>query len=734
MKFDTPATTNPIDQLKVVGKSLDRIDGPLKTSGTAPYAYEYHDAAPNAAYGYVLGAAIAKGRIDHIDTAEARTSPGVLEILTFENAGPLKPGTFLKTKTLAGPEVSHYHQAVAMVMAETFEQARAAAELIRIAYSRSPGRFDLAADKDIAPLAPGPVGPSEKRVGDFESAFSAAPVTIDQSYTTPHHSHAMMEPHATIAAWEGDKVTCWTSHQSVAQALRDVSAATGIAQDKIRILTPFVGGGFGGKGFSHCDLILGVLGSRMIGRPVKVTLQRPVMFNNTTNRSATIQRIRLGAQKNGRITAIGHENWCSNVDKGWSESAIYPTRHMYAGANRLTRSNMAVLDLPEASVVRAPLEAPGMMALEIAMDEMAEKLGIDPVEFRILNDTQVDPEDPNRPFSIRQLAECFRVGTDKFGWARRNPRPGAVREGRWLVGLGTAAAIRGANIYPSAARIRLSPAGIVTVEADMTDIGTGSYTILGQTAAEMMGVGLDKVVVRLGDSNFPRTTGSGGQFGASASTAGVYAACMKLREIVSQKLGFNSPDVLFANGQVSLGNRSASLADAASDGELVAEDRMEYGDLTKRFSQQTFGAHFVEAAVDIATGEVRVRRMLMVCAAGRILNPKTARSQIIGGMTMGVGAALMEALVIDKRFGYFVNHDLAGYEVPVHADIPHQDVVFLDETDPMQSPLKAKGVGELGISGAAAAVANAIYNATGVRVRDYPITLDKYLDKLPNLA
>jgi xanthine dehydrogenase YagR molybdenum-binding subunit len=413
---------------------------------------------------------------------------------------------------------------------------------------------------------------------------------------------------------------------------------------------------------------------------------------------------------------------------------MVPTRQMYAGANRLTRSNMAVLDLPEASVLRAPLEASGMMALEIAMDEMAEKLGLDPVQFRILNDTQFDPEDPKRPFSKRHLIECFRTGADRFGWNKRKPRPGATRDGRWLVGIGTAAAIRGASAYPSAARVRLNRAGIVTVETDMTDIGTGSYTIIAQTAAEMMGVGIDKVVVRLGDTHFPQSAGSGGQFGAASSTAGVYAACVKLREDVAQRLGFNSGDVDFADGQVRFGNRSVPLAEAASAGELVAEDRMEYGDLNKRFSQQTFGAHFVEVAVDAATGEIRVRRMLMVCAAGRILNPKTARSQIIGGMTMGVGAALMEELVVDKRFGFFVNHDLASYEVPVHADIPHQEVIFLDEVELMVSPLKAQGVGELGISGAAAAIANAIYNAIGVRVRHYPITLDKYLDRLPAMA
>ena len=286
----------------------------------------------------------------------------------------------------------------------------------------------------------------------------------------------------------------------------------------------------------------------------------------------------------------------------------------------------------------------------------------------------------------------------------------------------------------SAARVRLDKRGTVTVETDMTDIGTGSYTIIAQTAAEMMGVPLDKVVVRLGDSTFPVSAGSGGQWGANNATAGVYAACVKLREAVAQKLGFNSADVVFADGQVRAGNRSVPLAQAAGEGGIVAEDAIEYGDLAKKYQQSTFGAHFVEVGVDAATGETRIRRMLAVCAAGRILNPKSARSQVIGAMTMGAGAALMEELAVDKRLGFFVNHDLAGYEVPVHADIPHQEVIFLDETDPMSSPMKAKGVAELGICGVAAAVANAIYNATGVRVRDYPITLDKLLDRLPEVG
>jgi xanthine dehydrogenase YagR molybdenum-binding subunit len=345
-----------------------------------------------------------------------------------------------------------------------------------------------------------------------------------------------------------------------------------------------------------------------------------------------------------------------------------------------------------------------------------------------------DQKAAGQPFSQRQLVECLRTGADRFGWNRRNPRPAQVRDGRWLVGMGLASAYRGAPTTKSGARVRLDSRGVVTVETDMTDIGTGSYTIIAQTAAEMLGVPISRVSVRLGDSNFPVSAGSGGQWGAASSTAGVYAACVKLRETIAQRLGMGPQAVRFADSQVHAGGRSVPLKEAASSGELVAEDFIEFGDLAKKAQQSTFGAHFVEVGVDAFTAEVRVRRMLAVCAAGRILNPKSARSQVIGAMTMGVGGALMEELAVDARLGYFVNHDLATYEVPVHADIPHQEVVFLDEVDPMASPLKAKGVGELGLCGVSAAIANAIYNATGVRVRDYPVTLDKLLAQLPAVA
>jgi xanthine dehydrogenase YagR molybdenum-binding subunit len=732
MIFDTPATTNPIDQLRFIGQATDRIDGPMKTSGTAPYAYERHDAVARPAYGVVVGAAIAKGRIESMDLRAAQGAPGVIAIVTAKTAGALGKGQFNTAHLLAGPEVQHYHQAVALVVAHTFEQARAAAQLVKVQYVRTPGQFDLAAARHGAQKPPEQDGsPADTRKGQFDKAFDAAPVQHDATYTTPDQSHAMMEPHATTAAWNGDKLTVWTANQMVNWSVGDLAKTLGIPKENVRLVSPFVGGGFGGKLFIRADVLLAALGAKAARQPVKVALQRPLIANNTTHRPATIQRIRIGAAKNGRISAIAHESWSGDLPEGKPETAVNQTRLLYGGAHRLTATRLAVLDLPEGNAMRAPGEAPGMMALEIAMDEMAIKLGIDPVEFRVINDTQVDPENPERRFSQRQLVECLRTGAERFGWGQRRSEPGQVRDGRWLVGMGVAAAFRNNLVMKSGARVRLSQRGTVTVETDMTDIGTGSYTIIAQTAAEMLGVPVNKVMVRLGDSAFPVSAGSGGQWGGNSSTAGVYAACVKLREAIAQKLGLPSETAQFADGMVRAGERSVPLAEAAAEGELVVEDTMEYGDLQKKFQQSTFGAHFVEVAVDVATGEIRVRRMLAVCAAGRILNPKTARSQVIGAMTMGVGAALMEDLAVDKRQGFFVNHDLASYEVPVHADIPHQEVVFLDETDPTSSPMKAKGVGELGLCGVGAAIANAVFNATGARVRDYPVTLDKLLDKLP---
>ncbi|MCI0754988.1 aldehyde oxidoreductase molybdenum-binding subunit PaoC [Teichococcus vastitatis] len=736
MKFDTPAQQNPIDQLKVVGKPLDRIDGRFKTTGTASYAYERHDVAPNAAYGFVVGSAIAKGRVKTIDAAEARAAPGVLAVVTTLDMPRLPKGQMNVASLFGGPEIQHYHQAIAVVVADTFEQARDAAARLKVDYDREPGRFDLTAAAGAAPLVGGDSdegsgAPPVDHVGDFDGAFAEAPVKLDETYTTPDESHAMMEPHTSTAAWEGDKLTVWTSSQMITWGKRDIAKTLGLKPENVRMDSPYIGGGFGGKLFLRADAVLAALAAKVADRPVKLALTRPLVANNTTHRPATIQRVRLGANHDGQITAIAHESISGNLKGGKPETAVSQTKLLYAGANRLTSMRLAELDLPEGNSMRAPGEAPGMMVLEIAMDEMAEKLGIDPVEFRILNDTQVDPEKPERPFSQRQLAQCLRQGAERFEWSRRNPTPGQRREGRWLIGHGMAAGFRNNLLVKSGARVRLDNQGVITVETDMTDIGTGSYTIIAQTAAEMMGVPIERVVVRLGDSDFPSSAGSGGQFGANNSTAGVYAACVQLRDAVAQKLGFNSSEAIFADGQVHSGHRSVPLAQAAGTDGLSAEDLIEYGDLAKKYQQSTFAGHFVEVHVDAYTGETRVRRMLAVCAAGRILNPKSARSQVIGAMTMGVGAALTEALEVDTRHGFFVNHDLASYEVPVHADIPYQEVIFLDEVDPISSPMKAKGVGELGLCGVGAAIANAVYNATGVRVRDYPLTLDKLIEHMP---
>src|SRR4051794_16348391 len=426
MRFDTPATANPIDQLKVVGQPVNRIDGPLKTSGRAPYAYERHNVVPNQSYGYILGSAIAKGRIKAINTAAAQAAAGVIAVVTTLDMPRLGRGRMNYAYLFGGPVVQHYHQAVAIVVAESFEQARAAAYLIHVDYASEPGRFDLEAEAEHAPLfgadsGEGSGAPPVNRVGDFEAAFAAAPVKLDETYTTPDESHAMMEPHATIAAWNGDKLTLWTSNQMIHWAKEDIAKTLGISAQNVRVQSPFIGGGFGVKLFVRSDAALAALAAKAAGRPVKVTLQRALVANNTTHRPATIQRIRIGATREGKITAIAHESTSGNLPDGKPETAVDQTKLLYAGANRLTAMRLAELDLPEGNAMRAPGEAPGLMALEIAVDEMAEKLGIDPIQFRILNDTQVDPEKPERRFSYPHPTGVPRLGAPRVRWGKRQP-------------------------------------------------------------------------------------------------------------------------------------------------------------------------------------------------------------------------------------------------------------------------------------------------------------------------
>ncbi|GGK99401.1 xanthine dehydrogenase family protein molybdopterin-binding subunit [Deinococcus radiotolerans] len=730
MKFDQASPPNPIDQERVVTRPHTRIEGPLKVSGQATYAYEY--ALPGApTYGFVLGSRIAHGRITRIDASRAEAAPGVLLVLTHENmpaqgaSDTPVPQQRKASPQLAGPDVRHYHQAVAFVVAETFEQARAAAQLIEIEYEQTPGQFTLA---DTVGSGKEPQDAVDSVVGEFEPAFAASAAQVDRTYTTPDQSQAPMEPHATVAHWDGDQLTLYTAHQVVHWVKRGLALTLNVPQKDVRVVAAFVGGGFGTKLLFFSDAVLSAAAARLLGRPVKTTLHRPLIFNNTSHRAATIQRVRLGADQDGTLHAVGHDTWTGNLPGGDSEPACEQTKYLYGGEHRLIRTRQSELDLPPGASMRAPGEAVGMLALEGAMDELAEQLNLDPVELRLRNDVQFDPEKgPRRPFSSRRLAAALRTGARAFGWDQRPGAPRERRDGEWFIGYGVASAFRTNLVQPSGATVRLNRGGTLTVETQMTDIGTGSYTILAQVAAEMLGLETAQVEVRLGDSDFPQASGSGGSWGANSSSAGVYAACDELRRDLSRKAGYTPANTVFRGGKVWQGAECTELSDLAGPEGVEATARMTFGELTEQFMQAGFGAHFVEVGVNAYTAEIRVRRALSVVAAGRILNPVTARSQCLGGMTMGIGSALMEALHVDHDLGLFVNHDLGEYHVPVHADIPDLDVIFLDERDDQSSPLRAKGVGELGISGVGAAVANAVYNASGVRVRDFPVTLDKIL-------
>ena len=694
-----------------VGLPLDRVDGRLKVTGKAPYAYEY--AAYGAAlYGVIVPASIARGRVATVDVRDAQSAPGVRLVLTKDNApqqhpfGPVDlPDRFARAMpALNNDDVPYFGFPVAFVVADTFEQATAAAAMVRVHYAPAPGAYDLhaAALNTIDPRTIDGGAPGDSASGDFDNAFANAPVKIEATYTTPYQHQSPMEPHATMAVWDGPKLTVHTAAQLTGSPQEGLARTLNMRKEDVRIVTRYIGGGFGSKLPYYVEATLAAIGARMLKRPVKVAMTRPQTFHLTTHRSASQQHLRLGATLDGRLTAYGQDARVQTASfDEYVEPVMLAARTLYAAPNRLTRHRLAKLDLPRSDSMRAPGDAIGSMGLECAMDELAERLDLDPVELRLRNDTQIDP-DHDLPFSSRHLAQCLREGAARFGWNLRVAKPATVTDGRWLIGLGMASAIRGDLLRNASARARLEPDGRLVVELAMTDIGTGTYTILTQVAAETMEMPVERVIVLMGDTNYPPTDGSGGSWGAATSGAAVRAACRKLR---------------------------AGLA----SGMMEAEGSVTPAELSQSYSHASFGAHFVEAAVHRDTGEVRVRRMLGVFAAGRILNPKTARSQMIGGMIWGIGSALMEENVVDLRYGSFVNQDLASYHVAANADVGELDAVFLHEDDPHGSPLGSKGLGELGICGAGAAVINAIHNATGARIRDFPATPDKLLATLEGL-
>ena len=702
----------------IIGQPVNRIDGPLKTSGRATYAAEYWNAG-EPLYGFIVGATIGKGRIDSIETARAEQAPGVRLVMTHRNApaqGKADPAILSAYSraypTLDGPVIHHYGEPVAFVVASTYEQARAAATLVDINYVEEPGRYDFLArlDDAYAPKAVNAGLATDSAVGDFDGAFRNAAITVDQTYTTPFQCAQPLEPHACMAVPSGEDLTFYVSSQIVAEARDAIAATLQMDARRIHIVSAFVGGGFGSKLGIHAETILAGIAARELKRPVKVVMTRQQIFQLLGVRSITRQRVRLGATRDGRLVALGHDvTMHTSPLAEYAEQTATSARPMYAAPNRLTRHRLVELDLPRGEDVRAPGEAPGLLAIESAIDELAAALNMDPVEFRIVNEPAVHPE-TGQPFSDRRLVECMREGARRFGWTQRSTQPGSRRDGRWLVGYGMAAAVRMQFQLPSKATVRMESDGRVLVRSDITDIGTGTYTIVAQVAAETLGVPLEHVRVEIGHSDYPPGAGSGGSFGATNTCTAVYNACIAL--------------------QAKLRGGDIPREGLEAEGEIAAMwDDPNYRD----YSIYAYGAHFAEVGVDADTAEVRLRRMLGVFSAGRIFNAKTARSQLIGGMIFGVSSALHEEALVEPRTGAFLNRDLAGYLLPVHADIPEIDAVLLESFDAKANVLGAKGVGELGHCGANAAVANAVFNATGVRVRDFPITIEKLLPGLPLL-
>jgi xanthine dehydrogenase YagR molybdenum-binding subunit len=734
-----------------VGAPMNRVDGRLKVTGGARYSAEMPVA--NVAHAVIVTSTIARGKISRMDRAAAQAAPGVIAVFTPENAPKLPNGAKPALEPPAGRVLSlmqddlvHYNgQPIGLVVADTPEHARAAASLVRATYAAQKPNLDMA----TAPPAPTngsgkPAGkePVATTRGNFEAGLAEADVHAEHTYTTPFEQHNPMELHATIAQWDGDRLTLYDSTQGIFPARRVIAKTFGLPPENVRVVSYFVGGGFGSKGSVWSHVILAAMASREIGRPVKIELTRRQMFGPVGGRPRTVQHVTLGAKKDGTLTAIRHVSTSATSElEEWMEPSAVQTRMLYASPNAVTDHKLVRINMGTPTYMRAPGEASGTFAIESAMDEMAYALRMDPIAFRLKNYAEKDPQ-TGKPFSSKSLRRCYSVGSERFGWSRRTMEPRSMRDGNALIGWGIATATYPTRRSQASAFARILPDGRAWVRAGSQDIGTGTYTVMTQVAADALGISPERVRFELGDTEMPETPVSGGSQTAASVGSAVKAAALAVRSKVVQLAiadsqsplhGASEDDVQIADGKLSLAS-SPSKSDtygaviARNGGQPVdAEATVKPGPEAEELSMHSFGAVFAEVRVDRDLGEIRVPRVVAVYGVGNVLNAKTARSQLMGGIVYGIGMALMEETYIDPRLGRYVNANLEDYHVPVNADIRSIDVSTVEETDARVNPLGVKGIGEIGNTGITAALANAVFHATGKRVRDLPVTLDKVL-------
>jgi xanthine dehydrogenase YagR molybdenum-binding subunit len=748
--------------LKLRGDPIDRIDGRRKVTGAAPYAAEVQVA--RVAHAVLILSTVARGKIVGIDASAARRTPGVLAIITHENVGPLprQPDSEHKASPVdrvlqlfEDDRVLYANQPIGVAVANTLEAARQAASLVKVRYATEPPTISLPESSEAEKPSPqhgaepSQRQPADTTRGDPAAGLAAAAATVDQLYTTPYETHNPMEMHATVAVWHGPHdLTIYDSTQSIFEVRRKVATSLGLAPNNVRVISKYVGGGFGSKGSCWSHVVISAIAARHVKRPVKLMVTRPQMFGPVGFRPPTRQHVVLGAAKDGRLTLIRHESRSSTsrFDE-FVEHTTAPTRAVYQCANVFTSERLTPLDTGTPQFMRAPGEATGSFAIECAMDELSVAMGIDPLDLRLRNHAAKDPE-TGKPWSSKSLEACYRQAAERFGWRRRNPRPRSMSAegGRLLVGWGMATATYPAHQRPASAAVTLRPDGTVSVKAGSQDIGTGTYTVMTQVAAETLGVPVARVTFDLGDTDLPETPGSGGSTTAASVGAAVRLTCLALREKltaltvgdkrsplgagVARGLRLDGARVAVVGGPAEASEPLADLFARNHLETLEASATAKPSDDRKNFGTRSFGAQFVEVHVDPDLGEVRVARVVGAFAAGRILNAKTARSQYIGGIVWGIGMGLQEQTVYDQRMGRILNADLAEYHVPVNLDVPPIDVIFVDEEDSHVNQVGVKGIGEIGITGVAAALANAVYHATGKRIRDLPITVDKLVDKL----